>query len=153
MLYFLWRHHLPCDKSENDRDSGSDWFTYCIDIWLLTLLFSFQYLSESCFGNNNLFLLPNPCIVLFFIYPSFYFYKLLFTQPFSLWCHPSPSINNDWSLKVAPYNFWNMTKSWFRFNFLKRGFLLEDKYRTTYIEQSSKSWKLFTKMTSIPLLW
>jgi hypothetical protein len=28
---------------------------------------------------------------------------------------------------VAPYNFWNMTKSWFRFNFLKRGFLLEDK--------------------------
>jgi hypothetical protein len=48
-------------------------------------------------------------------------------------------------IKVAPYNFWNMTKSWFRFNFLKRGFLLEDKYWTIYIEQSSKSWKLFTK--------
>jgi hypothetical protein len=56
-------------------------------------------------------------------------------------------------LKVAPYNFWNMTKSWFRFNFLKRCFVLEDKNGTTYIEQSSKSWKLFTKMTSLPLLW
>jgi hypothetical protein len=33
--------------------------------------------------------------------------------------------------KVAPYNFWNMTKSWFRFNFLKRGFLLEDKNCTS----------------------
>jgi hypothetical protein len=28
-----------------------DWFTYCIDMWLLKLLFSLQYLSESCFGN------------------------------------------------------------------------------------------------------
>jgi hypothetical protein len=51
-------------------------------------------------------------------------------------------------VKVAPYNFWILTKLWFRFNFLKRGFLLEDKNCTTYIEQSSKSWKLFTKMTS-----
>jgi hypothetical protein len=38
----------------------SDWFTYCIDIWLLTLRFSLQYLSESCFGNDNNLLLPNP---------------------------------------------------------------------------------------------
>jgi hypothetical protein len=58
-------------KSENDQDSDSDWFTYCIDIWLLTLLFSLQYLSESRFGNDTKFLLPNPWVVLFFIYPTF----------------------------------------------------------------------------------
>jgi hypothetical protein len=26
----------PSDKSENDQDSDSDWFTYCIEIWILT---------------------------------------------------------------------------------------------------------------------
>jgi hypothetical protein len=57
----------------NDQDS--DWFTYCIDIWLMTLLKS---------------LLPNPWVVLFFIYPTFYSLKILFSQPFSLRCHPSP---------------------------------------------------------------
>ena len=66
----------------NDQDSDSDWFTYCIDIWLLTLLFSLQYLSESCFGNGNTFLLPSPWVVLFFTYPTFYLLKMLFTQPF-----------------------------------------------------------------------
>jgi hypothetical protein len=30
-------------------------------------------------------------------------------------------------IKVAPNNFWNMKKSSFRLNYLKRGFLLEDK--------------------------
>jgi hypothetical protein len=55
-----------------------DWFTYCIDIWLL--LFSLQYLSESCFGNDNKFLLPNPGVVLFFIYPTFY--SLCLPNPF-----------------------------------------------------------------------
>ena len=83
-MYFLWRHHLPPDKSENVQDTDSDWFTYCIDIWLLTLLFSLQYLSESRFGNDNKFLLPNPWVVLFFIYPTFYLLKILFTQPFWL---------------------------------------------------------------------
>jgi hypothetical protein len=45
---------------------------YCIDlhiIWLLPLLFSLQYLSESCFGNDNKSLSPNPWIVLFFHFP------------------------------------------------------------------------------------
>jgi hypothetical protein len=82
-MYFLWRHHLPPDKSENDQDSDSDWFTYCIDIWLLTLLtFSLQYLSESCFGNDDKFLLPNPRVVLFFIYPISYTH--------SKFCLPNP---------------------------------------------------------------
>jgi hypothetical protein len=71
---------------ENGQDIDSDWFTYCIDIWLLTLLFSLQYLSESCFGNDNTFLSPNPWVVLFFIYPTFY----------SLRCHAL--INNDHAL-------------------------------------------------------
>jgi hypothetical protein len=44
------------------------------------------------------------CFVLFFIYPTFYFYKFLFTQPFSLRCHPSPSINNDRSLNCKLSN-------------------------------------------------
>ena len=71
-MYFLWRHHLPPDKSENDQDSDSDWwFTYCIDIWLLTLLFGFQYVSASCFGNDNTFLIVP--IELF---------SFSFTQPF-----------------------------------------------------------------------
>jgi hypothetical protein len=83
----LWRHHL-LEKSENDQDRDSVWFTCFIDIWLLTLLFSFQYLSESCFGNDNTFLLPNPWVVLFFINPTFYSLKILFTQPFTLRCHP-----------------------------------------------------------------
>jgi hypothetical protein len=51
-MYFLWRHHLPPNKSENDQNSDSGWFKYCIDIWLLTLLFSLQYFSESCFGGT-----------------------------------------------------------------------------------------------------
>jgi hypothetical protein len=67
----------------------SDWFIYCIDMWLLTLLFSLQYLSESCFGNDK-FLLPNPWVVLFFNFPTFSSHKSLFTQPFSLRCHPAP---------------------------------------------------------------
>jgi hypothetical protein len=60
---FLWRYHLLPDKSENRQDSDSDWFTYCIDTWLVTLIFSrifsLQYLSESCFGNDNKFHLSN----------------------------------------------------------------------------------------------
>jgi hypothetical protein len=86
-MYFLWKHYLFC---QNDQDSNSDLFTYCIDKWLLKLLFSLQYLSESCFGNDNKFLWPNPWVVLFFIYPTFYSLKILFTQPFSLRCHPPP---------------------------------------------------------------
>jgi hypothetical protein len=90
-MYFLCRHHLPSDKSENDQDSDSDWFTYCIYyIWLLTLLFNLRYFSESCFRNDNNFLLPNPWVVLFFIHSTFYLLKILFTQPFSLRCHSLP---------------------------------------------------------------
>ena len=37
---------------------------------------SLQYFSESCFGNDNKFLLPNPRVVLFFIYPTFYLLKI-----------------------------------------------------------------------------
>jgi hypothetical protein len=55
--------------------------TYCIYIWLLTLLFSLQYLSESCFGNDNTFILPNPWVVLFFIYPTFYSITKNFVYP------------------------------------------------------------------------
>ena len=89
-MYFLWRHHLPPDKSENDQDRDSDWFTYCIDIWLLTLLFSLQYLSESCFGNDNKFLLPNSWVVLFFIYPTFTHSKFCLPNTFLFGATPPP---------------------------------------------------------------
>jgi hypothetical protein len=90
VVYFFGDNHLPPDKWENDQDSDSDWliYIYWIDIWLLTLLVSLQYLSESCFGNDNKFLLPNLWVVLFFIYTTFYSLRILFTQPFSLPCHP-----------------------------------------------------------------
>ena len=68
----------------------TDWLTYCIDIYLLTLLFNLQYLSKSCFGNDSKFLLPKPWVVLFFIYPTFYSLEILFTQLFSLRLHPPP---------------------------------------------------------------
>jgi hypothetical protein len=99
-MYFLWRHHLPPDKSENDQDSDSDWFTYCIDIWLMTLLFSLQYLSESYFGNDNKI-----------YYPTLELFCFSFTQPFTLTLTqnfvyptlfssalPPAIINNDQSL-------------------------------------------------------
>ena len=69
-MYFLWRHHFPPDKSENDQDSDYDWFTYCIDIWLLTLLFSPRYLSESCFGNDNTFFITQPLSCFVFHSPA-----------------------------------------------------------------------------------
>jgi hypothetical protein len=100
-MYFLWRHHLPSDKSESDQDSDSDWFTYCIDIWLPTLLFSLQYLSEPCSGNDNKFLLPNPWVVLFFIHPTLYSLKILFTQLFSLQCHSPPPKK----IMTGPYSY------------------------------------------------
>ena len=65
-------------QSENDQDSDSDIvLTYCIDIWLLTLLCSLQYLSESWFGNNDKFLLPNfsfthRLLTLNFVYPTLF---------------------------------------------------------------------------------
>jgi hypothetical protein len=68
------------------------WHVAIFDIlpyWWLLLL-SFQYFGESCFGNDNTFLSPNPWVVFFFIYSTFYSLKILFTQPFSLRCHPPP---------------------------------------------------------------
>ena len=57
-MYFLWRYHLPPDKSENDQDS--DFYIYML-YWHMTvdITFSIQYLSESCFGNDSKFLLQN----------------------------------------------------------------------------------------------
>jgi hypothetical protein len=86
-MYFLWRHFHP-DKSENDQNSDSDWFTYRIltyDCWhcflvfytwvrifvtihfyystleLLLLCFSFTPpFSHSNFGSTSPFLFPPP---------------------------------------------------------------------------------------------
>jgi hypothetical protein len=52
--------------------------------------FSVSNIGESRFGNDNKFSLPHPGVVLFFIYRTFYSLKILFTQPFSLRCHPPP---------------------------------------------------------------
>jgi hypothetical protein len=91
-MYFLWSHHLPPDKNWRMIKIVTliDLHIVLICIWLLILPFTLQYLSESCFGNDNKFLLPNPWVVLFFICPTFCSLKILFTQPFSLRCHPPP---------------------------------------------------------------
>jgi hypothetical protein len=117
-MYFLCRHHLPPDKLENDQDD-SDWLTYSIDIWLLTLLFSLQYLSESCFRNDVLFFnlsnlvaspdlerrggggggggggrpLPGNATD-----PTFYSLKIFFTQPLIFSSMPPQAKNNHRSL-------------------------------------------------------
>jgi hypothetical protein len=102
----ICRHHLPSpNKSKNDQD-------ICIDIWLLTWLL--QYLSKSCFGNDNKFLLPNHWVVLFFIYPTVYLLKILFIQPFSLRRH-TPAINNERSLILVCKQYFNILL-WFRAN-------------------------------------
>jgi hypothetical protein len=71
-----------------------DWLIYIlywVDIWLLTSLsVSLQYLSESCFENDNNLLLPNSWVVLFIIYPTFYSLKILCTQPLFSSVPPPP---------------------------------------------------------------
>jgi hypothetical protein len=76
-------------------------------IKIVTLIDSHIVLTNDCwrhcFSVNNIltvshvfemtihfYLIPNPWVVLFFIYPTFYLLKILFTQPFSLRCHPPP---------------------------------------------------------------
>jgi hypothetical protein len=71
------------------QDSDTDWFTYCIKCQMIVgvALVLNIYLSESCFGNANKFLLPKHGVVLFLIYRTLYSLKILFTQPFSLQSH------------------------------------------------------------------
>jgi hypothetical protein len=94
-MYFLWRHPLPPNKWGNYQDIVTlidshivltyDCWHMTVDIlpyltywWLLHL--SLQYFSESCFGNDNKFLSPNPWVVFFFISSTFY----------SKFCSPNP---------------------------------------------------------------
>ena len=79
-----------------------DWFTYYIDICLLTLLFIFQYSSKSCFGNDNNFFITQPLSCFVFHLPN-----LLVTQNFvypTLFSSVPPhAINNDQSLTMHVY--------------------------------------------------
>ena len=68
-MYFLWRHHLPPDKSENDQDKS--------------LLLCFSFTQLYCF----VFHLPNLLLTQNFVYPT------LFSSV------PPPAINNDRSLR------------------------------------------------------
>jgi hypothetical protein len=76
-MYSLWRHHLPPDISENDQDNDSDdWFTYRIDIWLLTVLFVFNiWLGHALEMTINFISQPLSCFV-------FHLPDLLLTQNF-----------------------------------------------------------------------
>jgi hypothetical protein len=59
--------------------------------WLSTLIFSLiRYLSESCFGNDNKFLLPNPWVVLLFITQRFIHSKFCLPNPFLFGVTPHP---------------------------------------------------------------
>ena len=95
-VYFLWRRHFPPDKSDNDQDSDSQLiYILYTDIWLLTLLFSLKYLSESCFENDNTFLLY-PTVELF-CFPFCLHNPFLFgTTP-----HPTSQAKSQWfSIKL-----------------------------------------------------
>jgi hypothetical protein len=56
----------------------------------LTLLFSLQYLSESCFGDDNDFFITHTLELVLFSFTKLTFnsLKILFTQHFFLRCHP-----------------------------------------------------------------
>ena len=54
-MYFLWRHHLPPDKSENDQDNKS-------------LLLCFSFTQLYCF----VFHLPNLLLTQNFVYPTLF---------------------------------------------------------------------------------
>jgi hypothetical protein len=94
------------------QDSDSDWFTHwhCIDIRLLTMLFSLQYLSESCFGNYNKFYYPSPnhWVLFFILYPTFCTHsKFCLPTLFS-----SPSVHFVYPTIFSPFSnartpFWN----------------------------------------------
>ena len=86
-IYFLSRNHLPPDKSENDQDSDSVIDLHVVFTYVCRHCFSsLQYLSHAL--EMTKFLLPNPWIVLFLIYPTFYSIKSLFTLSFSLRFYP-----------------------------------------------------------------
>ena len=63
------KYHLPPEKSENDQDGDTDSFTYK---YILYFTLSPHALEMSCF----VFHLPKLLL------------KILFTQPFSIRCHP-----------------------------------------------------------------
>jgi hypothetical protein len=90
-IYFLWRHHLYMspNKSENDEDSDSDWFTYCIDIWLLTLKFS----VFNIWVGHALEMTIN------FYHPTFELFRFSFTQHFT---HSKFSLPNPFLFGATP---------------------------------------------------
>jgi hypothetical protein len=80
--YFLWRHHLPPDKSENDQNSDSDLhivLTYdcwhCVlvfNIWVsqaleMTIHFFTQPFALFCFS-----FIPNLLLTRNFVYPTLF---------------------------------------------------------------------------------
>jgi hypothetical protein len=88
-MYFLWKHHLFC---QNDQDSDSDWFIYCID----------KCHCWHCFSVNNILTVSHVFeMTINFYYPTLELFCFSFTQPFtylkfclpnlfSLRCHPPP---------------------------------------------------------------
>ena len=80
----------------NDQDSDSDWFIYCIDIWLLTLLFSLQYLSHAIEMTTNVYYTNLELFCFSFTQP-FTHSKFYLPNPFFFGATPPP-INNDRSL-------------------------------------------------------
>jgi hypothetical protein len=64
------------DKSENGQDSDSDWSHIVViyDCWHCFLVFDI-WVSHALEMTIH-FYLPNPSVVLFFIYPTFYSLKI-----------------------------------------------------------------------------
>jgi hypothetical protein len=86
------------------RYSDSDWFTYCIDIWLLT----YCHIDDCCFSVSNISVSHALEMTIHFYHPTHELFSFSFTQPFthSKFCSPypflfgaTPAINNDRSLR------------------------------------------------------
>ena len=83
-MYFLWRHHLPPDKSQNDQDSNSDWFAILLIVWTHDCWHCF--LVFNIWVNHALEMIVN------FYYPTLKLFCFSFIQPFthSKFCLPNP---------------------------------------------------------------
>jgi hypothetical protein len=85
-MYFLWRHHLSHNKSENDQDSDSE--------SLINSHIVLTYDCWHCFSVSNISLSHALEMTIHFYSPTLELFCFTFTQPFtySKFCLPNPSL-------------------------------------------------------------
>ena len=99
-MYFLWRHHLPRDQSENDQDSDSDWL---ID-WLIDLRIVLTYDCWHCFLVFNIWVSHALEMTINFYYPTLESFCFSFTQPCT---HSKFGLPNPFLFGASPHHkYW-----------------------------------------------